>query len=119
MAYAHKRRFDVVAVWRFDRFARSVSHLLRALDTFRVLGIESDAPGLSWMFQESRPYEHRGLGGSRLPARWGLESGLFTGLSQRVPKLRKWIPEPLAELPKVSVTVSAFRHLFQLAVLLV
>jgi DNA invertase Pin-like site-specific DNA recombinase len=38
MADAHKRRFDVVAVWKFDRFARSVSHLLRALDTFRVLG---------------------------------------------------------------------------------
>ena len=40
MADAHKRRFDVVAVWKFDRFARSVSHLLRALDTFRALGIE-------------------------------------------------------------------------------
>jgi len=40
MADAHKRRFDVIAVWKFDRFARSVSHLLRALDTFRVLGIE-------------------------------------------------------------------------------
>lgn len=40
MADAHKRRFDVVAVWKFDRFARSVSHLLRALDTFRVLGID-------------------------------------------------------------------------------
>src|ERR1700676_1508201 len=39
MADAHKRRFDVVAVWRFDRFARSVSHLLRALETFRALGI--------------------------------------------------------------------------------
>jgi DNA invertase Pin-like site-specific DNA recombinase len=40
MTDAHKRRFDVIAVWKFDRFARSVSHLLRALDTFRVLGIE-------------------------------------------------------------------------------
>lgn len=40
MSDAHKRPFDVVAVWKFDRFARSVSHLLRALDTFRVLGIE-------------------------------------------------------------------------------
>jgi DNA invertase Pin-like site-specific DNA recombinase len=40
MADAHKRRFDVIAVWKFDRFARSVSHLLRALDTFRVLGVE-------------------------------------------------------------------------------
>jgi DNA invertase Pin-like site-specific DNA recombinase len=27
-------------VWRFDRFARSVSHLLRALETFQALGIE-------------------------------------------------------------------------------
>ena len=40
MADANHRRFDVVAVWKFDRFARSVSHLLRALETFRALGIE-------------------------------------------------------------------------------
>jgi DNA invertase Pin-like site-specific DNA recombinase len=40
MTDAHKRRFDVVCVWRFDRFARSVSHLLRALETFKALGIE-------------------------------------------------------------------------------
>lgn len=39
MADAHKRRFDVVCVWRFDRFARSVSHLLRALETFNALGV--------------------------------------------------------------------------------
>jgi len=40
MADAHRRRFDAVVVWKFDRFARSVSHLLRALETFRALGIE-------------------------------------------------------------------------------
>ena len=40
MRDAHKGRFDAVAVWKFDRFARSVAHLLRALDTFRVLGVE-------------------------------------------------------------------------------
>ena len=40
MADAHKRRFDVVCVWKFDRFARSTSHLLRALETFRALGVE-------------------------------------------------------------------------------
>jgi DNA invertase Pin-like site-specific DNA recombinase len=39
MADAHRRKFDVVIVWRFDRFARSVSHLLRALETFNSLGI--------------------------------------------------------------------------------
>src|SRR5271169_450204 len=37
---AHRRYFDAVVVWRFDRFARSVSHLLRALENFRSLGIE-------------------------------------------------------------------------------
>lgn len=40
MSEAHRRRFDAVVVWKFDRFARSVSHLLRALETFRALKIE-------------------------------------------------------------------------------
>jgi DNA invertase Pin-like site-specific DNA recombinase len=40
MGDAHRRRFDAVVVWKFDRFARSVSHLLRALETFRAQGIE-------------------------------------------------------------------------------
>jgi DNA invertase Pin-like site-specific DNA recombinase len=40
MADAHRRRFDTVIVWKFDRFARSVSHLLRALETFKALGID-------------------------------------------------------------------------------
>jgi len=40
LADAHRRRFDAVVVWKFDRFARSVSHLLRALETFQSLGIE-------------------------------------------------------------------------------
>lgn len=40
MADAHKRRFDAVICWKFDRFARSVSHLLRALEMFKSLGIE-------------------------------------------------------------------------------
>jgi len=39
MADAHRRRFDAVAVWKFDRFARSVSHLLHALETYNALGI--------------------------------------------------------------------------------
>ena len=40
MTDAHRRRFDCVVVWKFDRFARSVSHLLRALETFKAQGIE-------------------------------------------------------------------------------
>src|SRR5271154_1306412 len=39
IAEAHRRRFDAVVVWKFDRFARSVSHLLRALETFNALGV--------------------------------------------------------------------------------
>src|SRR5262252_997639 len=37
-AKAHK--FDLVIVARFDRFARSTAHLLRALDEFQQRGIE-------------------------------------------------------------------------------
>jgi len=40
MTDAHRRRFDAVVVWKFDRFARSVSHLLRALENFQAQGIE-------------------------------------------------------------------------------
>ena len=37
---ARKRKFDVVLVWRFDRFARSTKHLVNALYEFRNLGID-------------------------------------------------------------------------------
>jgi DNA invertase Pin-like site-specific DNA recombinase len=40
LADAHLRRFDAVVVWKFDRFARSVTQLIRSLETFRSLGIE-------------------------------------------------------------------------------
>jgi DNA invertase Pin-like site-specific DNA recombinase len=40
MVGAKRRAFDAVVVFRFDRFARSVSHLARALEEFRALGIE-------------------------------------------------------------------------------
>ena len=40
MKDARARKFDVVIVARFDRFARSVSHLLRALEEFSFLGID-------------------------------------------------------------------------------
>ncbi len=37
---AKKRKFDIVLVWRFDRFARSTKHLVNALYDFRNLGID-------------------------------------------------------------------------------
>ena len=40
MDHAKKKRFDMVLVWRFDRFARSTKHLVTALHEFRHLGID-------------------------------------------------------------------------------
>ncbi len=40
MEGARRRRFQVVVVWKFDRFARSVPHLVDALDEFHKLGID-------------------------------------------------------------------------------
>jgi DNA invertase Pin-like site-specific DNA recombinase len=40
MTDARRRKFDCIAVWRFDRFARSTKHLLMALEEFRALGID-------------------------------------------------------------------------------
>jgi DNA invertase Pin-like site-specific DNA recombinase len=39
MRAARNHDFDCVLVWKFDRFARSVTHLLRALEEFNHLGI--------------------------------------------------------------------------------
>lgn len=39
MKDAHKRKFDCVLVWRFDRFSRSTKQLINSLETFRSLGI--------------------------------------------------------------------------------
>jgi len=44
MADAHLRRFDCVVVWKSDRFARSVSHLLRAESGHRHI-----CPRTSWL----------------------------------------------------------------------
>jgi DNA invertase Pin-like site-specific DNA recombinase len=40
MSDAKRRRFDVVLVWKFDRFARSVKHLVNSLYEFKALGID-------------------------------------------------------------------------------
>jgi len=40
MQRVHRGGINIVAVWRFDRFARSVRHLVMALDEFRSRGID-------------------------------------------------------------------------------
>lgn len=39
MKAARNHEFDCILVWKFDRFARSVSHLLKALEEFNHLNI--------------------------------------------------------------------------------
>ncbi len=39
MADAKRRRFDVVLVWKLDRFGRSLRHLVNSLGEFEALGI--------------------------------------------------------------------------------
>jgi DNA invertase Pin-like site-specific DNA recombinase len=40
MLDAKRRRFNIVAVWKFDRFARSVRHLVNSLYEFKELNID-------------------------------------------------------------------------------
>jgi len=40
MAACRQRKVDVVLVWKFDRFARSLRHLVAALEEFKRLGID-------------------------------------------------------------------------------
>ena len=40
LAAVRKRKFDVVLVWRFDRFARSTRELVNALQEFQELGVD-------------------------------------------------------------------------------
>lgn len=40
MECAERRKIDIVLVWRFDRFARSLMHLVNALAHFKALGVD-------------------------------------------------------------------------------
>jgi DNA invertase Pin-like site-specific DNA recombinase len=40
MADVRRGKVDVVCCWRFDRFARSVKHLVTALDDFNARGVD-------------------------------------------------------------------------------
>ncbi len=56
MKQAWSGGFQAVLVWRFDRFARSVKHLMTALESFRALKI--DFISLQEQFDTSTPIGH-------------------------------------------------------------
>ena len=39
LADCRQKKIDIVVVWKFDRFARSLTQLLSALELFRTLNI--------------------------------------------------------------------------------
>ena len=56
MKVAWTGQFQAVFVWRFDRFARSVKHLITALEQFRSLKINFIS--LQEQFDTSTPIGH-------------------------------------------------------------
>ena len=58
---AHRRRFDAVLVWKLDRLGRSLSHLIRLVDTFGSLGVDLvslNDPGLDTTVPSGRLIFH-------------------------------------------------------------
>ncbi len=53
MRDARRGKFEAIAVWRFDRFARSVTHLVTALEEFQSLKV--DFVSLSEQIDTSTP----------------------------------------------------------------
>ncbi len=67
MKDARKRLFDVVLVWKFDRFARSVKHLVDSLEEFRALGIDFNQLHRRHRHNDAQrrtPVSHHGCGGA-------------------------------------------------------
>ena len=89
MIDAGRRRFDAVVVWRFDRFARSVSHLLRVLEQFQAIGI--DFISLLGECRHQHAYWQDGLHGSRSRCRTGAQPdcGKSKGRSAQCTRERK------------------------------
>jgi DNA invertase Pin-like site-specific DNA recombinase len=98
---------DVVVVWKFDRFARSLKQLLSALELFRGLGIDfvsategldSSLPQGEMLFQMIGAVSQfeRSLIGERVRA--GLQHARAIGKRLGRPPLKRLTPKELAEL---------------------
>jgi hypothetical protein len=55
MADAKQRRFDVIAVWKIDRFGRSLRHLVNSLAELESLGVGTGIVALVLSFSLLRP----------------------------------------------------------------
>jgi DNA invertase Pin-like site-specific DNA recombinase len=114
-------RIDVVVVWKFDRFARSLKQLLHALELFRELGIgfvscteaiDTSLPHGEMLFQiiGAIAQWERSLIAERVKA--GLQHARNQGQRLGRPPLRVLSPEEVAKLRRERVrTKVPFRML--------
>jgi DNA invertase Pin-like site-specific DNA recombinase len=113
---ARRRRFDVLLVWRYDRFARSMRELVNALEEFRSLGVDfvSYAEGadtttpqgkLLFGVMASLAEFERSLIAERVKA--GMQRAKAQGVHVGRPSLpiakRRQIEELLAQTPRPSL----------------
>jgi DNA invertase Pin-like site-specific DNA recombinase len=114
-------KIDVVIVWKFDRFARSLNQLLHALELFRKLGIgfvscteaiDTSLPHGEMLFQiiGAIAQWERSLIVERVKA--GLQHARSQGKKLGRPPLRVLTPKDVAELRKERKrTKATFRQL--------
>jgi DNA invertase Pin-like site-specific DNA recombinase len=116
-----RRQVDVVVVWKFDRFARSLKQLVNALEMFRQLGIgfvscteaiDTSLPHGEMLFQiiGAIAQWERSLIAERVRA--GLQHARSQGKRLGRPPLRVLKPTDIAELRKERARTKApFRTL--------
>ncbi len=116
-----RKRVDIVVVWKFDRFARSLKQLLTALELFRTLGIgfvscteaiDTSLPHGEMLFQiiGAIAQWERSLIVERVRA--GLEHARSQGKRLGRPPLRVMTRKDVAELRKERKRTNAtFREL--------
>ena len=107
MSEAKRRRFDAVVVYRYDRFARSLRHLVNALEEFRALGIEfvsihegvdTSTPNgrlIFGIFASIAEFERELI---RARVRSGLAAAKARGIQLGRPALRKFTAKEIKEL---------------------
>lgn len=116
-----RKKVDVVVVWKFDRFARSLKQLLNALELFRTLGIgfvscteaiDTSLPHGEMLFQiiGAIAQWERSLIVERVRA--GLQHARSQGKRLGRPPLRVLTPKDVADLRKERARTKAnFRTL--------
>jgi DNA invertase Pin-like site-specific DNA recombinase len=123
LADCRRRKIDIVVVWKFDRFARSLRQLLNALELFRKLGIgfvscteaiDTSLPAGECLFQVVGAVAQleRSLIAERVRA--GLQHARLMGKRLGRPPLRQLSGKEVAQLRRERTQYEApFRTLAQ------